>query len=105
MRKNRNAFFAENNMNFQGYNPMVANAPYQSASSNSSFYSGQMPMQNQMPGPMQMPIANDFNDLSERIAKIERQINRLDHRINILEANTMKSTDDFESTTNNMYII
>lgn len=97
MRKNRNAFFAENNMNFQGYNPMVANAPYQNVSANSSFYSGQMPMQG--------PVNYDYNEISERLAKIERQISRLDHRISNLESNTMKSTDDFESTTNNMYII
>ena len=97
MKKNRNAFFAENNMNFQGYNPMVANAPYQNVSANSSFYSGQMPMQ--------MPMNIDFNEISERLAKVERQISRLDHRISTLESNTTKSTDDFESTTNNMYII
>ena len=99
MRKNRNAFFAENNMNFQGYNPMVANAPYQNVSANSSFYSNQGPM------PMQMPIASDYNDLSERLAKVERQISRLEHRLSAIEANSTKSTDDFESTTNNMYII
>ena len=97
MRKNRNAFFAENTMNFQGYNPMVANAPYQNVSANSSFYSGQMPMQN--------PLNMDFNEMAERLAKIERQISRLEHRISVLEANTTKSTDDYESTTNNMYII
>lgn len=97
MRKNRNAFFAENNMNFQGYNPMVANAPYQNVSANSSFYSGQLPMQ--------MPMNVDMNEISERLAKIERQISRLEHRINALESNTMKSTDDFESTSGNMYMI
>lgn len=95
MRKNRNAFFAENNMNFQGYNPMVANAPYQNVSANSSFYSGQLPM----------PMNVDINETSERLAKIERQISRLEHRINALESNTMKSTDDFESTSGNMYMI
>ena len=97
MRKNRNAFFAENNMNFQGYNPIVANAPYQNVSANSSFYSGQLPMQ--------MPMNVDMNEISERLAKIERQISRLEHRINALESNTMKSTDDFESTSGNMYMI
>lgn len=84
-------------MNFQGYNPMVANAPYQNVSANSSFYSGQLPMQ--------MPMNVDMNEISERLAKIERQISRLEHRINALESNTMKSTDDFESTSGNMYMI
>ena len=97
MRKNRNAFFAENNMNFQGYNPMVANAPYQNVSANSSFYSGQ--------GPMPTPFNIDFSEISERLAKVERQINRLEHRISNLESNTIKSTDDFESNSSNMYMI
>ena len=96
MKKNRNAFFAENNMNFQGYNPMVANTPYQSASASSAYYSGSMPLN---------PLNMDFNDVSERLAKIERQINRLDHRLNKLESNSTISTDDFESTTNNMYML
>jgi len=95
MRKNRNAFFAENNMNFQNYNPMTANAPYQTANAASSFYAGPMPM----------PGSIDLNDFSERLAKIERQINRLEHRINKLESNLIKSTDDYDSTTNNMYMI
>jgi hypothetical protein len=95
MRKNRNAFFSENNTNFQGYNPMVANAPYQSASFDSQFYSGNMPM----------PYNMEVNDFSERLAKLERQISRLDHRLSKLEASSTQSTDDFESTTNNMYIL
>lgn len=99
MRKNRNAFFAENNMNFQGYNPMVANAPYQNVSANSSFYSGHSPI------PGLIPANLDFNELSERLAKVERQISRLDKRISTLEANTTKSTDDFESTSGNLYMI
>jgi len=55
--------------------------------------------------PMQNPLNMDFNEMAERLAKIERQISRLEHRISALEANTTKSTDDYESTTNNMYII
>ncbi len=98
MKKNRNAFFSENNMNFQGYNPLVANAPYQASSSNNMFYSGQMPMMPNMPN-------NYLDEYSERLAKLERQVNRLEHRLNSLEANGTKTTDDFESTTNNMYII
>ena len=96
MRKNRNAFFAENNANFEGYNPMFGNMPYQSASQSSSFYSGGM-----MPNVMHM----DNNEYSERLAKLERQVARLEHRISKLEASSAVSTDDYESTTNNMYIL
>lgn len=91
MRKNRNSFFAESNMNYQGYNPMVANMPYQESSAN-SFYASNMPM----------PFGSDF---AERLAKVERQINRLEHRLNNIENNSVKSSDDYDSTTNNMYII
>lgn len=95
MRKNRNSFFAENNMNFQNYNPLSANVPYQTANATNSFYAGPMPM---LPN-------SDINDISERLAKIERQINRLDHRITKLENMGIKSTDDFDSNANNMYMI
>ena len=95
MRKNRNAFFSESNMNFQGYNPMVANMPYQNMSSNNAFYAGNMPIN---PG-------LDLNEIPERLAKIERQINRIEHRLSKLENNNVQSTDDYDSTTNNMYII
>lgn len=91
MRKNRNTFFAESNANYQGYNPMAANGPYQASNYSNSFYAG--------------PIPNDYNDISQRLAKIERQISRIEHRLNKLEANNVKSTDDFEETTNNMYMI
>ena len=99
MRKNRNAFFAENNMNYQGYNPMVGGA-YQNASSSNSFYSGPM-----MPNPMMQNQMMGYDDTAERLAKIERQISRLEHRISKLEANSTVSTDDYDSTTNNMYIL
>ena len=97
MKKNRNSFFAESNAIFQDYNPMIANTPYQNATSNGSYY----------PGPIVPNIMNNpsYNEISERLAKIERQINRLDYRINKLESGTVVSTDDYESTTNNMYII
>lgn len=100
MRKNRNAFFSENSSNFQGYNPMVANMPYQATSSNSSFYAGP----GMMPG-MTNAVPNSADDIESRFAKIERQISRLEHRVSKLESNNFQTTDDFESTTNNMYIL
>ena len=93
MKKNRNAFFSESNMNFQGFNPMYGNTPYQNANINSSFYSG-------MP-----PMMNNYSDTEERLAKLERQYNRLEHRINKLESGNYKSTDDFESNNGNMYML
>lgn len=102
MKKNRNAFFAENNSSYGVYNqmmpnPMAANVPYQSATQNSSFYAGPYPNNN-----LGM---NSMDDFSERLAKVERQINRLDHRISKLEASNTISTDDYDSNTNNMYIL
>lgn len=93
MRKNRNSFFSESNVNFQGYNPMVANMPYQNYNSSNAFYSGNL------------PLTPDHNEFSERLARVERQINRLEHRLNNLENKTVQSTDDFDSMTNNMYIV
>ena len=91
MKKNRNAFFAENNMSFQGYDPMMQGMPYQNVQESSSFYAGNMPID---------------NNIYERLAKLERQVSRLEHRISKLENNiNISSTDDYESTTNNMYII
>lgn len=90
MRKNRNAFFAENNYAYQDFN--MPNMAYQNMHEQ-AFYAGNMP---------QMPIDN----ISERLAKLERQMSRLEHRISKLENNSnIQSTDDYESTTNNMYII
>lgn len=91
MRKNRNSFFSENNMNFQGYNPMMPNMPYQNYNSSNAFYAGNMPI--------------DTNDFAERLSKVERQLNRLEHRISKLENNVVQSTDEYDSVTNNMYMI
>lgn len=91
MKKNRNAFFAENNMSFSGYDSMMGPMPYQNMHESSSYYAGNMPMD---------------NNVFERLAKLERQMSRLEHRISKLENTTnISSTDDYESTTNNMYII
>ena len=88
MRKNRGAFF-ENNGSMPGMNPGPMGFQ-----ANSSFYSGP-----------NMPFNNASSEIAERLAKIERSIQRLDARITKLEGLNVKSTDDFESTTNNMYIL
>ena len=88
MRKDRNSFFQESSSNYQNYNSMMP-PQYQMSSNNSMMYSGNMP----------------FNsDINERLAKLERQINRLDYRLSKLESNAI-SNNDLESTTNNMYML
>lgn len=98
MRKNRNSFFSESN--FQSYNPNIPNninpGPYQSASN--YFYQGPMP--------------NNYNtmdnnsDIESRLAKIERQLNRMDYRISKLEnSNTIISSDEYETNNTNMYML
>ena len=93
MRKNRNAFFSESNINYQGYNPPVANMPYQNMHANNSFYMGNM------------PVGIDQNEFMERLARLERQINRLEHRLNKIENSSLQSTEDLDLPTNNMYMI
>ena len=84
MKKNRNAFFNDMNPMFQ--NQMMQNYP-------------NMQMPNQM-----MPTNFNMQDIEERLAKIERQITRLDKRISKIESTTI-STDDFETNSNNMYML
>ena len=80
MKKDRNSFFSEYNMNSYNTNPMMS-YPNQIASQ-SSFYSG--PAYN----PNIMNNNNNYtNDLESRISKLERQINRLETRITKLENN------------------
>ncbi len=91
MRKNRNSFFSENNMNFQGYNPLNPNMPYQNYNASNAFYAGNIP--------------SDMSDFAERLSKVERQINRLEHRISKLENGIVQNADDYDSNANNMYMI
>lgn len=100
MKKNRNSFFSESNASFQGFNPnmnMMGNVPYQASTAYNSFYAGN-------PSPNMMGMPND-NDLESRLAKIERQINRLDHRISKLESTSNTLIDDYDTNTTNMYML
>ena len=103
MKKNRNSFFTETNIQTgmipgMNQNQMMPNnnmMTYQSA--NSYFYQGPT-------NPYNYNTQN--NDLESRLAKIERQINRMEHRINKLENNAnILSTEDFESNNTNMYMV
>ncbi len=89
MRKDRNSFFAESSNSYQNYNTMGMMPQYQMGANNSMMYSGNIPYN---------------NDINERLAKIERQLNRLDHRLSKLETNTI-SNSELESNTNNMYML
>jgi len=95
MKKNRNAFFSENNYNYQAFNP-INNVPSFQASSNSQFFAGNN----------QMPILTPFDEINQRLAKIERQINRIEHRLNKLEQSAeISTTDDYDSNSGNMYML
>lgn len=89
MLRNRQSFFQESSNNstyFQGYPNMM----YQ--------YHSQGNMQNlNMPNQM-----NNFDDYDSRIAKLERQINRLDARITKLENSNKIESIDMSS---NMYMV
>ncbi len=100
MRKTRNSFFGESN--FQSYNPNLngtpAPGPYQMASN--YFYQGPNPT------PNNYNTDNMSNDIESRLAKIERQLNRMDYRLSKLENNgNVITADDIETNTTNMYML
>lgn len=93
MRKNRNSFFTESNMSYQGYTPnmMDPNMPYQAGTSYNSYYAGPN-------------MASNGNEMENRLAKIERQIGRLEHRISKLESTNNTYIDDIDNN-GNMYML
>ena len=98
MRKERNSFFNEaayNYMNMNQYNPPVNNFPSMEATS--SFYMNQNYSNN----------PSSFNDFQTRLARIERQVNKLEARVNKLEnspVNNISESTDINSNSN-MYMI
>ena len=107
MKKNRNTFFQESS--YQSYNPNMAlgGAPYQTASN--YYYQGVVPMNQQMQSNYNTgynSMQNNNNDIESRIAKIERQLNRIDYRLSKLEnVNNVVSSDDFDINNSNMYML
>ncbi len=104
MKKDRNTFFNESGFqssygsmpNFGMPQPM--NNGFGSQASQ-SFYAGPMP------NVLTSNNSNDYmSDLESRLAKIERQINRLDARISKLESKGVVTTENFDNTTN-MYML
>jgi hypothetical protein len=92
MLRNRNSFFPETNIN--NVNPGIPqNMPGYQMPNNQPFY-------NQMPLNQQIPNYNE--DIDSRIAKLERQINRLDARLSKLESASKIVNDDMSSS---MYMV
>ena len=114
MKKDRNTFFQESQFmsqaSFPNPNFNIANQPFTTGSfSNQGFYAGPtngIPMNytTQMPQNTNY-ITNDYSDIESRLSKIERQISRIDARLNKLENGSFYTTDDIESTTNNVYMV
>ena len=97
MLRNRNSFFQEASMSSQSIIPNMA--MYQTpgvnaAQSSQSYYSGPMPNQNM--------YNNLMDDYDNKLAKLERQINRLDARITKLENSSKLESIDMSS---NMYMV
>lgn len=92
MLRNRNSFFPETNIN--NVNPGIPqNMPGYQMPNNQPFY-------NQMP--LNQQISNYNEDIDSRIAKLERQINRLDARLSKLESASKIVNDDMSSS---MYMV
>lgn len=96
MRKTRNSFFTESNMNYSNFQTQ-GTVPYNNANYN-SYYQGQMPN-------VGMPYVDNSNSIENRLAKIERQINRLNARVNKLESLNTTFLDDSLDSSSNMYML
>lgn len=99
MKKNRNSFFQESNMNYMigGDNQMMPqmmpqNIPYQGTNYNQPYGA--------------INAYPDASNIEQRLAKMERQINRLTHRVEKLESSNQSILiEDGIDTTNNMYML
>ena len=111
MKKDRNSFFSEYNMNSYNTMPqMMPNMYPNQVSSQSSFYSGPVIDPNLGQQYMQSNNMNSNNyttDIESRISKIERQINRIETRLNKLEneLSTNITTNPENLYNNNMYMV
>lgn len=101
MKKERNTFFSEAQSSSYNYYPnpnmnmnMMPTMPTQASQSSQSFYAGPTPINGY----------NNYSDIESRLAKIERQISRLDNRVTKLEG--LDTTSDYEiDSKTNMYMI
>lgn len=95
MRKNRNSFFTEANMNYSNFQTQGMPVPYQASTNYNSYYQG----------PSNMPYIDNSDSIENRLAKLERQINRLNARVNKLESLNTTFIDDINDTSSNMYML
>ena len=110
MKKDRNAFFNEANFSQSSYmgtpnmpvnNGFQGGMPAYASQASQSFYSGPVPMNYNT----NQNIGGDYmSDMESRLAKIERQINRLDARVSKLESKGLVTTENYDNTTN-MYML
>lgn len=103
MKKDRNTFFESSQMSssFVSAPNMMPNQmmPYQAASN--SFYAGPMP-----PNSMNTyPSAISTTDYDNKIARLERQMQKLETRISKLEGATFKTSTEDINISSNMYMI
>ena len=99
MKKDRNAFFEQTAYNKAFYptpNMMYNPTPSIASTSSQSFFEGPY---------VTNTGYNENSDLETRLAKIERQINRLDARISKLENNNTFSITENVSDNTDMYMV
>ena len=115
MKKDRNTFFNEANFSQSSYmgmpnvphNMMGGNyagmpATYGGSQASQSFYAGPAPTPNFQGN---TGMGNDYmSDFESRMAKMERQLNRMDARISKLESKGLVTTENYDNTTN-MYML
>lgn len=98
MRKTRNSFFTEANMNYANFQAQGG-----MPSGISSGYNQQY--QGVVGNNMGMPYIDNSDSIENRLAKIERQINRLNARVNKLESLNTTFLDDHIDSSGNMYML
>lgn len=111
MKKDRNSFFESSNFNMSTMSSpnmpmnapmnMMGGMPQMNAASNSFYASNNMPMPTPLPNYPNMANST-LTELESRIAKIERNINRLDARLSKLEGNSFQTPYDSDG---NMYMV
>lgn len=112
MKKDRNSFFESSNFNMSTMTPNMnmnnlgmMGVPNMTTASSNLYTQSTIPMPSPMPAPM--PNYNNTNEmqneLESRLAKIERNINRLDARLSKLEGNAFNNTP--YDTDGNMYMV
>lgn len=101
MKKDRNTFFSEYGFNqstnmFPNQNMIPNMMPNQTFAANSSMYSGPTPNINMN--------QNMYSDIDSRLAKIERELNRLETRVSRLEGENKSNIDDINYS-NSLYMV